>query len=644
MGRFKIYDPKQMVRILKDPKYANCLLCEKKLKNVMGNIKRHYEQIHDMVISASGNKEDKKSQQIDVEYKPLNAVAKRREEEALPANNSNYKKIKVETKETQTNNIYSLQQTDANTYINNIEIAALDSCHQEELLKFFIETKTLLNIPLNKFQDGNTFQEALPAMKQNFKLKCNLKTVGEHIDQIACKLQQDISKIVDNRLLYLKLDTAIKEDSKVMLINIQFIKDFELKVFTLSALELPNDNVSPYLEKVIQTTLDYYQIDINQILSTTKDNAYVRDSLHINENVVENLPQKDATYIYPPTNEYCQHLCDRFPGHALHFAASDIIQQLNENISQSRDSVKRLRLQMPGLNLKPLPELDSSISWCSVYDMIKSLLNIRDQIENNMELMVEVDWTFVLKFEASFRPVVNTVIMLQTDKHFIMGDFYREWLMCELELEELATSNELALYLLESLRKRKEDLFQNKNFLAALYLDPRFCHADTIHFKNKQKKTAIAELLQIFNQLKSVENNQNVSSLCTKFTDRYEKLERNILEKMEMPTVYPPASLNIMDGQWLNEALEKLQFHERLPFNANILDYWKVVKYKNPILAKIAEIALAAPATQVTINRALNAWPLTFMKRNTNLSSTNIENILLLKLNQDLVDKILLQT
>ncbi|XP_023295316.2 uncharacterized protein LOC111678261 [Lucilia cuprina] len=636
MGRFKIYDPKQMVRILKDPKYANCLLCEKKLKNVMGNIKRHYEQIHDMVISANGNKKERKSQQFDVDYKPLNALKKRREEESPPADNLKFKQIKVETKETQTNDIDSQQQIEDNTYIHNIRIAALDSCYNEELLKCFIETKTLLNIPLNEFREGITFQEALPAMEQNLKLKYNLQTVGEHIDQMARKFQQDISKIVDNRLLYLKLDTASKKESKVMLINIQFIKDFELKVLTLGAVELPNDT-SLYLEKKIQTTLDYYQIDSNQIISTINDNANVKDFLHTNEIEAE---QTEESYIYPLTNEYCQHLCERFPGHILHFAACEIIQQLNENISQSRDSVKSLRLQMPSLNLKPLPELDNTTNWCSIYDMVKSLLNIRGLIENNIELMVEVDWTFALKFEASFRPVVNTAILLQSDNHFIMGDFYREWLMCELELEELAISNELALYLLESLRKRKENLFKNKNFLAALYLDPRFCHEKTIHFNNKQKKRAIDELLQIFNQLKAVQNNQNISNICNKSTNRYAKLERNVLEKMEMPTVYPPASLNTMDDQWLKESLEELQFQERLPFNANILDYWKVVKYKNPILAKLAEVALAAPATQSTINKALKALPLMFMKHNKIISSVNIEKLLLLKLNQDLVDNI----
>ncbi|XP_065371397.1 putative leucine-rich repeat-containing protein DDB_G0290503 [Calliphora vicina] len=763
MGRFKIYDPKKVVKILNDNNYAKCLLCEKKLKNVMGNIKRHYEQIHNIKLDANSNKKrskrksrrykeedeaklpltpdenkrtasliikidknensyalakpdntniiptslkgrknsgfnsntitntSKEVQLNEISLKPKSVsqdkvlnnsktviVANTTEEEVeinsliegvlisrknksklqndkpiieeqLPENNPTHKKIKLNDKNNEIPNTNTELQRDTNynSYINNVQMTSMDSCHQDELLKCVVEIKAELNIPLRNFQEGNTFQVALESSKQNVKLQYSSQTIGEHMDKMDRQLRQKITEIVANRLIYLKLDIASNKESNLMLINIQFIKDFEIKVFTLRALELQNDHLATYLKEKVLETLESYKIDISRVYSITKDNANnIKESLKLKEDNTENSTIKkerdDEANVHTLTSEYCQHLCEQFPGHAIHFVACDIIKQLNENISQSRDSAKSLFLQMSQLNIKPLPMLDNNISWFSIYDMIKSLLNVREKIESNSSLLVEVDWNFATKFEESFRPIVDIALMLQSNNHFIMGDLYREWLLCEIELEELSVSNELALYLLEAMGNRKRDLFKNTTFLAALYLDPRFCYIATMHLNDQQKEMAVTQLLQIFNKLKRIQENENIVTSCSKHSDRYTKLENNIAATSNMATISTNhlATLNNVDCQWVREALESLQFEERLPFNTNILDYWKMAKYKNPILAKIAEIALAAPATQATINRVIHAWSITLMKRNNNISSDNIETILLLKLNQDLVDKI----
>lgn len=157
-------------------------------------------------------------------------------------------------------------------------------------------------------------------------------------------------------------------------------------------------------------------------------------------------------------------------------------------------------------------------------------------------------------------------------------------------------------------------------------------------------------LLEIFNKLKTLQDNENSDSNHPITMERYTKLDKKLGQDMSAPiktkmeTVKTPTSTPFtkIDTKWLKESLQHLQFEERLSFNTNILDYWKIVKHKNPILAKIAEIALAVPATQATINRALNAWPIAVQKRKLNINSDNIENLLLLKLNQDLVEKITL--
>lgn len=145
-----------------------------------------------------------------------------------------------------------------------------------------------------------------------------------------------------------------------------------------------------------------------------------------------------------------------------------------------------------------------------------------------------------------------------------------------------------------------------------------------------------------------MQSNNNNSASITKssdvnINDRYIKLEEHMTEKHNMiKSNYQTTSLNSIDCEYVNEALKHLQFEERLSFNTNILEYWKMAKYKSPILAKIAEIALAAPATQATINRALIARPITLKYNKNNGNFENMEKLLLLNLNQDLVDKITL--
>ena len=132
--------------------------------------------------------------------------------------------------------------------------------------------------------------------------------------------------------------------------------------------------------------------------------------------------------------------------------------------------------------------------------------------------------------------------------------------------------------------------------------------------------------------------------------ERYLKLEKKMTANMgicnKMKMVLQSnlnsgaVSLEHIDSQSIKEALEQLQFDERLPFHANILDYWRTIRCKNPVLAKLAELALAVPATQATINRAFNVLPVMLMKHKNNIGLDNLEYILLLQLNQDAADKL----
>lgn len=71
--------------------------------------------------------------------------------------------------------------------------------------------------------------------------------------------------------------------------------------------------------------------------------------------------------------------------------------------------------------------------------------------------------------------------------------------MCETELEEMSSNNDIANYLIECLHNRKKKiLVQNRDFLAALYLDPRFCYRGSIFLTDEKKRVAIVSLNYIY--------------------------------------------------------------------------------------------------------------------------------------------------
>lgn len=92
----------------------------------------------------------------------------------------------------------------------------------------------------------------------------------------------------------------------------------------------------------------------------------------------------------------------------------------------------------------------------------------------------------------------------------------------------------------------------------------------------------------------------------------------------------------------LFDQLEDLSRSPRLKLEKGqtILDYWYGQKQAKPELYCLAAIALATPATQVSTERAFSTLAFILTKLRTRLSETDLANILLLRLNAELFQKI----
>lgn len=213
-----------------------------------------------------------------------------------------------------------------------------------------------------------------------------------------------------------------------------------------------------------------------------------------------------------------------------------------------------------------------------------------------------------------------------------MGDFLFAWETCRLDL--LESSDSMASCLLKHMERRREKLF-SPAVVAALFMDPRVNFGGSEFLTDDDRRVAINHLMKLGNALKNdgeeVDARPNVPVPTTSTTSEPSRMEKFL--RRRTPTKAPD-NLNI------EQALRGMALQERLCADDDVLEYWEGKKKAEPQLYAISQVALAVPCTQVSVERAFNSLALILSDRRLRLSNENLTNILLIKLNAVLFDKI----
>lgn len=223
MGRRKDFDSKKYVRYDENNDISVCLVCEKQLKgNRTCNIKRHYKVVH-----------NKNFDESDSDNEPqVNSVVKK------PRNQINLKMDK------------------------------------NKFLKCCIGIVTVKNIPFRIFDDNDYFKELIRPYEEHFKVNVNSKNISVTVAQAANKIIQVITKSVSKRMVSLKVDIATRMDKHILGINVQYInKDYKICVHTLGMIQIKKRHTGEFLKTEIVKCLQEYNLDINQLYSSTTDNG-----------------------------------------------------------------------------------------------------------------------------------------------------------------------------------------------------------------------------------------------------------------------------------------------------------------------------------------------------------------------------------
>jgi hAT family C-terminal dimerisation region len=78
----------------------------------------------------------------------------------------------------------------------------------------------------------------------------------------------------------------------------------------------------------------------------------------------------------------------------------------------------------------------------------------------------------------------------------------------------------------------------------------------------------------------------------------------------------------------------------QLPLSENVLRSWEMRRFADPQLFGLSQVVLAVPPTQVSVERAFSALGLILTARRNRLGDNTIDDLLICKLNPDILNKI----
>lgn len=96
----------------------------------------------------------------------------------------------------------------------------------------------------------------------------------------------------------------------------------------------------------------------------------------------------------------------------------------------------------------------------------------------------------------------------------------------------------------------------------------------------------------------------------------------------------------ILSVDTMERKIDALSQERRLNSAENIFNYWQQKKSEDNELYILSQTVLAVPSSQVSVERAFSALGLILTQNRTKLTDTNLNNVLIVKLNSDLLNTV----
>lgn len=447
-------------------KKSTCLLCKKVLSGiVIHNIKRHYDRVHGVPM-------------VKRFRRPSNTTTPKAKNKATTAVTA-----------TPLEDTTIVPPTTSNSEAKKLNL------NKNEFLKCCVGLVTVNNLPLRIFDDKEFFKKLIGIYEEEFHLDLNSKNIIESVEFWSDQVKQKLKGKLHQKLLCLSIDVANRMKENVATINVHLMERYRIMTYTLGVVELKSKFRSHFLKDEILKCLREYDIELKQVYSITGDSRGCSIA------ALKLLQQESESEQYENDMEMEEEFessnADNFGKstffiikhgyHAIKLVVHALLDTVEANLQECRTLVGLITEKYGGSSdtTTSMPSLDNTSRWESTYEMIFAL----KEFLTHYEMGFKIEWSFVESFIEAIRPFIELTKLLDS-RDYIIGDFYRDWLVCEVKLKKMV-DNECAGKLLPIMMDMKQKMINNEAFNAALYLDPRFNYKDTPYFNEERRKMAV---------------------------------------------------------------------------------------------------------------------------------------------------------
>lgn len=210
--------------------------------------------------------------------------------------------------------------------------------------------------------------------------------------------------------------------------------------------------------------------------------------------------------------------------------------------------------------------------------------------------------------------------------NFCYTDLYLWSKRISLALDEIIADEprfEFARVLRANLTQREKNLFNTPIFMAAMYLDPRF----KLQLHNAQTEIAVETLHQLNKQL----NWQPLPSPAPTLNSIDRQIEAKILGNMQ---AFQNEEQIRMELSLVMSNYDSVRVTD---INRNAIVFWEENKTIYPQLYELAKVVFSIASPISETERTFSAFSYIYNVHRMNLLPKNVTNILMIRLNRDLV-------
>lgn len=472
--------------------------------------------------------------------------------------------------------------------------------------------------------------------------RINRDNVREKVLAKADQLRGSISAELKQRMFSIKFDGCSKKDRSVLGIRAQFMdEEGQLHIRTLAVVDLTERHTAEYINFIVTQTFEDYSINPIQVYCATTDNgANLVKAVQLMEQdivletygsgagpsasecEVMDFEIMDDAFLDQDWYDFGQVRGYRCAAHTLQLALEDVWKAEGKDgiVPKARKAAKQLKKPNTQNLLKKTEQLlgilDCETRWKSTFFMLERLRELKNFIKDYEETfpdlkLSDAEWDDVERMITTLKPLVVTTERLEAEE-LTMADLIAFWTECKLQLRGMDT--DFSHTIVRAMEKREATLFDNDIFCASVFMDPRL----KSFLNTEQKARAISHLQISWKNMQQVEKGNNDGSTSQEESQDQESSTEQVLDDPlelylsqhdEASSSSPATPSSLSDTQQISNILQEYSRTPRIKDRASFptaMDYWiskKEDSHSMWILYRLAMVALAAPATQVSVER-----------------------------------------